>query len=145
MLCQNSVYKWLCIGLKRKCLFPFLRKCENHAKMVRFSRNFATNFARKKPIFAKIFAKISYIFRENFCENEKSRFSRKISRKFRIFSRKFSRKRKNPIFAKIFAKVPRYCKSLNTNTQIYSKLICLSEQQRHLKHHITGSKGRGTL
>jgi hypothetical protein len=29
------------LGLKQKCIFQFSRKGENHAKMVRFSRNFA--------------------------------------------------------------------------------------------------------
>jgi hypothetical protein len=46
------------LGLKRKCIFQFLRKCENHAKIGRFLRNF-TKFR---------FAKISYNFREIFAK-----------------------------------------------------------------------------
>jgi hypothetical protein len=30
-----------CLGLKRRCIFQFSRKCENHAKMGRFLRNFS--------------------------------------------------------------------------------------------------------
>jgi hypothetical protein len=76
------------LGLKRKCLFPFSRKCENHAKMGRFSRNFAKFRFAKIFVFAKIFAKIwrNFRFRENFRENL-TKFSQKFSRK-----RKFSRK-----------------------------------------------------
>jgi hypothetical protein len=41
------------VGLKRKCIFQFSRKCENHAKMGRFPRN----FAKLSRNFAKILAK----------------------------------------------------------------------------------------
>jgi hypothetical protein len=98
------------LGLKRKCIFPFSRQCENHAKMGRFSRNF-TKFR-----FAKIFRfrenfrkNLEYFSRKtknfNFCENLVC-FSRKQNSDFREnfrknlvhFSPKFSRKRKNAGF-----------------------------------------------
>jgi hypothetical protein len=72
--------------LKRQCIFQFSRKCENHAKMGRFSRNFTK--------FAKIFC-----FRENIAkyrENETFKFSRNFFQKYR------------EIFAKIFAKTEKF-------------------------------------
>jgi hypothetical protein len=92
------------LGLKRKCMFSFSRKCENHAKMGRISRNFT-----------------KFRFVKNFLENKKRRFSRKFliffarifaktkNADFRenivYFSQKILQKRKTPIFAKIFAKI----------------------------------------
>jgi hypothetical protein len=108
------------LGLKRKCIFQFSRKCENHAKMGRFSQNFTkfcfrknfrknlVSFSRKLKIsiVAKIYAKISW----NFRKNEKLRFSRKFSRKQK--KRKCLQKSRNifaitktQIFAKIVAKI----------------------------------------
>jgi hypothetical protein len=55
---ENDYKKAVGVGLKRKCIFQFLRKCENQAKMGRFSQNFT------KFHFTKIFR-----FRENFREN----------------------------------------------------------------------------
>jgi hypothetical protein len=43
------------IGLTRKCIFQFSRKCENHAKMGRFSRNFVSRKSLEN--FAEIFWK----------------------------------------------------------------------------------------
>jgi hypothetical protein len=36
----GSLYWYTVVGLKRKCIFQFSQKCENHAKMGRFSWNF---------------------------------------------------------------------------------------------------------
>jgi hypothetical protein len=103
------------LGLKRKCIFPFSRKCENHAKMGRFSRNFTKirfeknvrfreNFRENLVYFLRkvsrkrktqIFAKILSIFRKNFCENAIRRFSRK--------SCLFFAKTKNADFCKKFS------------------------------------------
>jgi hypothetical protein len=73
------------LGLKRKCIFPFLRKCKNHAKMGRFSRNFM------KFSFAKIFC---------FLENLK-KISQKLSRNF--FSKILSIFLKNSDFCEKFS------------------------------------------
>jgi hypothetical protein len=77
-MCDRPFCDGSFLGLKRKCIFLFSRKCENHAKNGRFSRNFF------------VFAKISFLFREN----KKRRFSRK----YRIFFAKIFANAKNAYF-----------------------------------------------
>jgi hypothetical protein len=54
------------LGLKRRCIFQFSRKCKNHAKMGRFSQKIA------RFCFAKffVFAKISQNFPKTFAKTK---------------------------------------------------------------------------
>jgi hypothetical protein len=97
--------------LKRKCISLFSRKCENHAKIGRFLRNFTKfhkifcfckNFRENETqIFEKIFTKISYIFAKIFAKTKNADFSENFRENFaKIFT-----KRKTQISAKIFVKI----------------------------------------
>jgi hypothetical protein len=122
--------QWLTLGLKRKCIFPFSRKCENHAKWADF-RQISQIFSQKYRIF---FAKTKNgDFRENFvyfCENirkkEKRRFSQKIC--FIFASKKLFRISPNYILFREISTKFRNCLSHN---EIITKICEIVQNLRN--------------